>query len=283
MDTRTLLPILVLCIVLAACSPPTVERGDTVTLTYTGRYANGTIFDSNDAANMALLGRTSVSPLVVQVGSGQVIPGFDNALVGMRQHEKKTVTIKAREAYGTYNPERTIAIPKRTTVPLVTAASRIIDIPLNDLPPELRVITSLGKNYTTENFVYRIMQTGFYANGTGYATVRLLEANEPTFQLAGSYWPSEIVGMNETHVMIRNVIDPEKTYYTQYGPYSVDMNETHATLRTTIRLGDVVPLNVGRAVAATETINSITLDYNHPLAGLDLTFDIRVDDVVKKT
>lgn len=274
--------LIALAVLFTACSSPIAERGDTVSLTYTGRHVNGTIFDSNDPANMELLGRTSVSPLVVRVGSGQVIPGFEDALFGMKQGQSKTVTIKARDAYGTYDPQKTLIIPKQSSVSLVTVSPRLIEIPSKDLPPALQSLGGLGKNYSTENFVYNITRTGFYSNGTGFAVVRLLEARKPTFQLEGTYWPSVLESMNETHFTIRSIIDEEKTYYTKFGPYTVDLNETHATLHTTLKLGDIVPTNAGQSVASSETMNSITLDFNHPLAGRDLIFDIKVDELVKK-
>jgi peptidylprolyl isomerase len=66
------------------------KAGDSVRLHYTGTLRNGKEFDSSR-------GR---APLAFTLGSGQVIPGFDVAVTGMRVGEKKTVTIPAVEAYG---------------------------------------------------------------------------------------------------------------------------------------------------------------------------------------
>jgi peptidylprolyl isomerase len=69
--------------------------GDTVLFHYTGSLRDGTVFDSS-------LGR---EPLRVTLGSGQVIRGVDDALVGMTPGEEKTVTLGAAEAYGPRRPE----------------------------------------------------------------------------------------------------------------------------------------------------------------------------------
>ena len=73
----------------------TVENGNTVTVHYTGTLNNGTQFDSS----------RSREPLVFQVGDGQVIAGFDNAVLGMEIGESKTFTVPANEAYGLKNED----------------------------------------------------------------------------------------------------------------------------------------------------------------------------------
>lgn len=69
--------------------------GDVVSMNYTGRLENGTVFDSNVDPKF---GHTD--PLTFTVGAGQMIPGFDNGVVGMKVGEKKTLTIAPEDAYG---------------------------------------------------------------------------------------------------------------------------------------------------------------------------------------
>jgi peptidylprolyl isomerase len=69
--------------------------GDTVLFHYTGSLRDGTVFDSSSGRE----------PLRVTLGSGQVIRGVDDALVGMTPGEEKTVTLGAAEAYGPRRPE----------------------------------------------------------------------------------------------------------------------------------------------------------------------------------
>ena len=66
------------------------RQGDTVTVHYRGTLTDGTEFDSS-------AGR---SPLEFTIGAGQVVPGFENAVTGMREGEKKTATFDAGQAYG---------------------------------------------------------------------------------------------------------------------------------------------------------------------------------------
>jgi peptidylprolyl isomerase len=66
------------------------KAGDTVRVHYTGTLEDGRVFDSSDGRE----------PLEFTVGSGQVIPGFDEAISGMEPGQEKEVTIPSDEAYG---------------------------------------------------------------------------------------------------------------------------------------------------------------------------------------
>lgn len=86
----------------------TIKSGDNVTVNYTGRLEDGTIFDSSLNE-----GRT---PLVATLGQGQLIPGFEEGLMGLSAGEKRTVEIEPENAYGQHNPMMIQEIEK-TNVP----------------------------------------------------------------------------------------------------------------------------------------------------------------------
>jgi peptidylprolyl isomerase len=68
----------------------TVKDGKFVTVAYTGTLENGDVFDTSQGRQ----------PLEVQVGAGQLIEGFEKALLGMALNEKKVFTLAPNEAYG---------------------------------------------------------------------------------------------------------------------------------------------------------------------------------------
>lgn len=73
----------------------TVKNGDIVKVNYTGRLDDGTVFDTSEKKE----------PLQFEVGLGRVIPGFEDAIMGMSIGDKKTVTIPADQAYGQYRED----------------------------------------------------------------------------------------------------------------------------------------------------------------------------------
>ena len=71
------------------------KAGDTVAMNYTGRLADGTVFDSNVDPKFQ-----HVEPFFFTLGAGQVIAGWDEGIVGMKVGEKKTLVIPPEKAYG---------------------------------------------------------------------------------------------------------------------------------------------------------------------------------------
>ena len=85
-----------------------VENGNTVTVNYTGKLEDGSIFDSSLNE-----GR---EPLTAVLGEGYLIIGFEDGLINMSEGESKTVEIEPSEAYGEYQEDMINSIPK-TQVP----------------------------------------------------------------------------------------------------------------------------------------------------------------------
>lgn len=79
-----------------------VVKGDTVKVNYTGRFENGEVFDSSEGGE----------GIAFETGTGHVIPGFENAIIGMEIGQKKTVIIKPEEGYGEYDEEGLIELGK---------------------------------------------------------------------------------------------------------------------------------------------------------------------------
>lgn len=78
------------------------KAGDTVQVHYTGTLTDGTVFDSSVGSD----------PLEFTVGAGQVISGFDQAVIGLDVGESKKTTIPAAQAYGDYRNELVFTVQK---------------------------------------------------------------------------------------------------------------------------------------------------------------------------
>ncbi len=80
-----------------------VKKGDKIKVEYTGTLDDGTVFDSSEKHGQ---------PLEFEVGSGQIIKGFDEAVVGMKEGEEKEIKLPPEQAYGDPNPQMVQKVPK---------------------------------------------------------------------------------------------------------------------------------------------------------------------------
>jgi len=72
------------------------KKGDRVKVHYTGRLDDGAVFDSSECGDCSC----ESTPLEFVIGEGNIIPGFEQGVLGMSPGESKTVVIPPAEAYG---------------------------------------------------------------------------------------------------------------------------------------------------------------------------------------
>lgn len=99
----------------------TAKKGDRVRVSYTGRSEDGQVFESS----------AGQSPLIFTIGSGEVIRGFEDALVGMHPGERKKITVEPEDGFGLYDEEL------------------VIEVPREGLPPDLKV--QVGMDFEMED------------------------------------------------------------------------------------------------------------------------------------
>jgi peptidylprolyl isomerase len=83
------------------------KSGDTVRIHYTGTLTDGSEFDSSAGRD----------PLEFTLGAGQIIPGLEREVLGMKIGERKTVTAVADEAYGQPDPTAIQEVPRASLPP----------------------------------------------------------------------------------------------------------------------------------------------------------------------
>jgi FKBP-type peptidyl-prolyl cis-trans isomerase 2 len=89
-----------------------VKKGSKVKVEYTGSFDDGTVFDSSKHGDHQ-------HPLEFEAGSGQVVAGFDKAIIGMNKGEEKEFRLEPEEAYGQVKPELVQKIPRKQLPPEV--------------------------------------------------------------------------------------------------------------------------------------------------------------------
>jgi len=78
------------------------KKGDTVKVHYTGKLDDGTVFDSS----------LEREPLQFTIGEGQLIPDFEEGVVGLSPDESKTINIPADKAYGPHHEEMIMEVSR---------------------------------------------------------------------------------------------------------------------------------------------------------------------------
>lgn len=79
------------------------KKGDNVKVHYTGKLEDGSIFDTS----------ASRDPIEFKLGDGQLISGFENAVIGMNQDESKTIKIPSDDAYGPHRKELVVTVERK--------------------------------------------------------------------------------------------------------------------------------------------------------------------------
>jgi len=78
------------------------KDGDTVRVHYTGKLEDGTIFDSSFEGE----------PLEFTIGEGRIIPGFEQAVIGMQVGESRSIGIPSDEAFGPHRQEMVMEVDR---------------------------------------------------------------------------------------------------------------------------------------------------------------------------
>ena len=81
---------------------PEAQPGDTVKVHYTGRLGDGTVFDTSE----------NMDPLEFRIGMGEIIPGFEDAVIGMAPGERKTAALSIEQGYGPRHDEMIVQVDR---------------------------------------------------------------------------------------------------------------------------------------------------------------------------
>lgn len=79
-----------------------VAKGSRVSVEYTGTFEDGTVFDTTDGRG----------PIGFVTGNGEVIKGFDDAVIGMKKGEQKTVRVTPQDGYGERDEKLQQQVPR---------------------------------------------------------------------------------------------------------------------------------------------------------------------------
>lgn len=155
-----LVAIILSALVLGCTSPSTktVKAGDTVSIDYTCRLQNGSVFDTTNATIAQQAGiynpAKAYVPLSFVVGSNTTIKGFDDAVRGMSLNQTKAnVTITPENGYGPYNNSAVMTVPLENITGITTNFSLYVDQMISYNDQLIYVVSAGPQNNTTAKVV----------------------------------------------------------------------------------------------------------------------------------
>jgi|GEM_PF-296079 FKBP-type peptidyl-prolyl cis-trans isomerase 2 len=251
----------------------TVQTGDQVLVNYVGQFTNGLVFDTSmysvavnnvtfpKAPGFEWRGASQYTPLnVTSVGNGQLIPGFEDALIGMGVNQTKSVLIPPSLGYGPLNTsllrylplyqnitmmhqESTAAFEK--TFGVVPATGMTLQDPFWKWPVK---VLSTGNGTT-------IYQYEPYAGETVYPY-----SDNSTLYAALGAWPVRVLYVNSDYGNGSGIIEVK--------------NEITPSMVQTV--GGINATGSQFTIWSLNSNGTVTLNFNRPVVGRTLVFTITV-------
>jgi len=116
------------------------KSGDTVKVHYTGQLEDGTEFDTSAEGD----------PLQFTIGGGQIIPGFEQAIIGMSPGDSKTAKISADQAYGPHREEMVLVVDRDQFPPHITpTVGQLLEMRQSDNQKVSVTVTDISNTQVT--------------------------------------------------------------------------------------------------------------------------------------
>ncbi len=272
---------LALVLILTACGGQqsnqvqTASMNDTVVFEYVAKLPNGTVVDTNkpQIAQQHGIQKEQFQPLTITLGEGQVVPGLERAIVGMKAGESKEVTLQPSEAYGEKQGEKIMTVNRNQTVNRTMTMQRYVNATMQQLS-QVSNETSVGSTVEVNDLSYEII-----SKSGNQARLRIDVEEGDQVQLPQLPWNSTVIDVDDNTYEIRQDPQNGSMMRTQFGPVRITRNEDTLTRRLMVEEGGQIrtPQGLGKVVNVTH--DEVTIDFNHPLAGKTLTFQIDLMEI----
>ena len=293
---KKLLSVLVLAIILSSgCTDNTIDNtveksvkeGDTVTANYTVTLSDGTVHDTSyrDVAieNDIYRYDRRYGPITFAVGTGMMIKGVDEGIIGMRENETKILTIPPDKAYGTVNESLIERLPLTETIQRKRTIPKRMTAGVTDFEGWF------GKNHTVGESIY-VPSAGYNVTITGMNDTEVEVIYDPdvgdTFRSISGNWNLTVLEVDTQNVTaVPDVAEGDTVQFSKYYWNSTVTGITDDTITIThnpipdIEFTDIL----GKPVKIHFTETGIILDHNHILAGETLVFEVTLVEIVGHT
>ena len=167
------------------------QKGDLVEVDYTGRFLNGSIFDTS-------YGR---QPITFTVGSGRMIEGFDEAVINMSIGETKNVTVPPEKAYGTYDPLNVQKVRIIQNISKTFTIPRYVEYSPEDFKNTFGINATRGETVVDPDTMFNA--TVYYVSLSSVIIERQAKTQD-VVQLPGFSWNQTIVSVFGNVITLRH-------------------------------------------------------------------------------
>lgn len=248
---RFLIILIAVILLFSGCvSQKTVKTGDKISVDYTGSLPGGKVFDTSIESvakeNNLYTPERDYKPLKLTVGKGDVIPGFEEGMVGMKAGETKTLTIPPEKAYGQSNPMMIQVIPLTEEVPAIRVmpiATRVIP-KVFDVPRD-QFERTLGKDHE-KGEVVKIPETNINLTILNITSIVSLSYNLKAgdhIWSSGAPWNESVVKIDEKNITLKANLSENYTVQMQDAPWNetvVKIDEKNITLKANLSKNDLI-------------------------------------------
>jgi FKBP-type peptidyl-prolyl cis-trans isomerase 2 len=255
-----------------------VKTGDNISIDYTGSLPDGKVFDTSIEKvaienNLFTQGRV-YKPLNFTVGKGEVIPGLDKDVMGMKVGETKVFIIPPEEAYGQINPMMIQTYPIIQVVP--TSFHRVVELPIDQFDGtfgpghkvgDIVTIPNTKINLTIQNITKNVSLSYNFkvgeqipSNAPWNETVVKVDDKNVTvnysvkmndlIQFPNVPWNTTVIGISNVNITLRHNSIPDTSMQTMFGRIKVSFNETSIIM-------DQNPEYAGQTLIFNVTLKSI--------------------------
>jgi len=261
-----------------------VKIGDLVEVNYTGRFTNGTVFDTsiesvandeNITKSYSFKPKSFYSPLKFIVGSGRMIKGFDEGVLNMTVGETRIINVTAEDGYGLSHDDLFINISKNQSVPLFETITKeeydnhyseniTIGMPMTHYFWGWKV-SIFDINYYDDGTVRNITM---WNNPDLNSTINVFGWNSTIIEKDSSYHGGEGRILLQHNPAENITVNKEKTEFLM-----ID-NEALNYVVSQINIGNSSVSDIG-IVSRVDT-GTFTIDYNPEVVGKTLIFEVTI-------
>jgi len=263
--------------------PKKVKAGDSVFVNYIVKLEDGTIYDTTyeevAKENGIYNPDRPYGAINFTVGSGTMIEGLEEGIIGMREGETRTIVIPPEKAYGRVNESLIEHLPTIEDIPYKHNFSRRITTSLTEFERWFGKNHTVGESLFVPSAGYNV--TVISINET-HVTVSYELKEGDVFKSSRGSWNMEVLEVGDDYITVApdfHVGDTIKIYKYFWNSTVINITDDVATIAHNPTPDFEFVDIFGRPWKIHFADNEIIIDHNHPLAGKTLIFVVTLEKI----